>query len=215
MNSNLRKEIFIIDDHPIYIDGLIAAIYKDYADEFSVSGSANNIEKAREKLKKSDADIILLDLKLPGENGVVFSTELKNVYPDKKVIALTGETDNDTLFNTWMNGVDAIVMKYSGITELMSVVKKVLEGERIIGKDVPLVFDNQTRSIDKNKPYLSNREKQVLMMLMEGKHRKEVAEKLSMSQETVNTHCKKMFLKFKVNNLQALIHELKLQNLLK
>lgn len=200
-------EIFMIDDHPVYIDGISEAFYKSTKGKFCVSGSAKTIQEAREKIKKTYAEIILLDLKLPGESGVDFCAELKRTYPDKKVIALTGETDNTTLLNTWVNKADAIVMKYTGINELIGVIKTVRAGKRVIGKDVPIVFDTLNPLKEKNLPYLSPREQQVLKLLMSGYSRSETAEKLFIAAETVNAHCKKMFAKFKVNKLQALIKE--------
>lgn len=199
-------EIFIIDDHPIYIDGIIEAFNKSQINKkYYVSGSAYSIKDARKNIENSNAEVILLDLKLPGENGVDYCAELKNKYPDKKIIALTGETDNTTLYGAWMNNADAIVMKYTGVRELLSVINTVRRGDRVIGKDVPIVFGSINPDSDRDKPFLTHREQQVLTLLIAGHTRREVAEKIFISNETVNTHCKKMFAKFKVNNLQSLI----------
>lgn len=201
-------EIFLVEDHPIYRDGLIEAFYKKSKHKYCISGIANTIGEAREKMKNSDIEIILLDLKLPDESGVDFCAELKKNYPDKKVIALTGESENDVLYNTWMNKADAILMKNSGIDELISVIGEVRKGKRIIGSDVPLSFDKINPKKDKNKPSLTMRQQQVYKLLMTGMTKAEAAEKLCVSYETVNSHVKNLFVKFEVHSLSELTYKL-------
>ena len=197
-------EIFLIEDHPIFRDALVEAFYKKSTHKYVISGTAGTIGEAREKIKKSEADIILLDLKLPDESGVVFCAELKKKYPEKKVIALTGETENNMLLNTWLNKADAIIMKNSGIEEIISVIGEVLKGKRTLRSDIPLSFDSLNPLKDKNKPFLTAREGQVFELLMTGITKAEAAEKLFVSYETVNTHVKRMFSKFEVHNFTAL-----------
>lgn len=201
-------EIFIIEDHPVYIEG-IKNIFDKKSDHMFVGGWANSAEEAREKLKTSDADVIFLDLNLPGESGVDYCLEIKNTYKEKKVIALTAETDSEILFKVWLNKVDAILMKLSGKDVLTDTIHAVLMGKREIGKEVPPFFDISNSQKNSGKPALTKREQQVLNLLSGGFIRKEVAEKLNVSIDTVDTHCKNMFKKYNVNSLQQLIIELK------
>lgn len=204
----LVTELFIVEDHPVYIEG-IKNIFDRKQDKIYVSGWANSAEEAREKLKTSSADVILLDLNLPGESGVDYCLELKKEYRDKKIIALTAETDSDTLFKVWLNGVDAILMKLSGKSVLTDTISAVLSGKREIGKDVPPFFDITYTQNQESLPILTKREQQVLNLLSNGLIRKEVAEKLNVSIDTVDSHCKNMFKKYDVNSLQQLINKLK------
>ena len=199
-------EIFIIDDHPLYIEGIKRSFDKK-TDHIFVGGWATSIAEAREKLKTSLADVILLDLVLPGESGVDFCIELKRDYPDKKVIALTGESDEELLHNVWINKVDAIIMKVIGKKYLISTIKATLSGERKIGPNVPPFFDHHDSS--RNKPFLTRREQQVMHLLICGDYRKEVAEKLNISLDTVNKHCNNVFKKFDVDSLQKYIRKAK------
>lgn len=207
-------ELFIIEDHPIFIEGIVK-VFDVQADKMFVGGWANSAEAARERLKVSDADVILLDLTLPGESGVDFCLELKRDYPEKKVIALTAETDTEILFNVWMNRVDAILMKLAGKDVLIDTIHSILKGKREIGKDVPPFFDMSGSQRDNNVPVLTKREQQVLNLLSSGLIRKEVAEKLNVSIDTVDSHCKNMFKKYDVNSLQQLVNVLKSNKLLK
>lgn len=201
-------ELFIIEDHPIYVEGLIK-VFDVQTDKMFVGGWANSIAEARQKLKSSSADVVLLDLNLPDESGVDFCIELKREYTDKKVIALTAETDTEILFNVWMNNVDAIIMKLGGKEVLIDTIRAVLKGKREIGKDVPPFFDISGPQKTDHVPVLTKREHQVLNLLSSGFIRKEVAEKLNVTIDTVDTHCKNMFKKYNVNSLQQLINQLK------
>lgn len=201
-------ELFIIEDHPVYIEG-IKNIFDYKTDQMYVSGWANSVEEARIKIKNSPADVILLDLNLPGESGVDYCIELKSEYSDKKVIALTAETDSEILFKVWMNQVDAILMKLCDKETLVDTIHAVLKGRREIGKDVPPFFEFGESKRQGSKPILTKRENQVLSLLSSGLLRKEVAEKLNVTIDTVDSHCKNMFKKYEVNNLRQLINEMK------
>jgi DNA-binding NarL/FixJ family response regulator len=197
-------EIFIIDDHPMFIKG-IRETFKLKTDHIFIGGIAKTIAEARDKLKHSDADIIFLDLVLPGESGVDYCIELKKVYPEKKVIALTGELDTDKLYAVWNNNADAVISKVSGKKKLIKTINAVLEGQRIIGTDLPPLFDNQYKT--RNKPFLTRRESQVITLLVSGKLRKEVADILSISIDTVDKHCSNVYKKFEVDSLPRFIQE--------
>lgn len=199
------KEILIIDDHPIYISGLRDEFYKHPTSHYCISDDANTIAQARLALQNTYADIVLLDLKLPDESGADYCAELKKKYPDKYVIALTGETDHDILYQVWNNKVDAIIMKYCSVDEIIDVIRDIKNGKRVIGKNVPEFFTNPRK--DSHDTFLTKKEEQIFRLLDAGFSRKEVANKLFVAHETVNTHCKNMFTKYKVSNLQALIKE--------
>ncbi len=198
--------IFVIDDHPVFIDGIISIFDKD--DEIKVSGSATSAKKALPKLKQSTANIILLDLIMPEVSGIEFSLVLKNLYPDKKILVLTGELDPTTLYNAWMNKVDAILMKYCGKDELVDAIHSVLSGHRVIGNKVP-DFYNQIQNKNITTPRLTKSEQQVLNLLSLGHTREKVSEILGSNPNAINFHCRNLFRKFKKNKLISVIEEAK------
>jgi len=195
-------EIFIIDDHPAYIEG-IKRFFNKKTDNIFIGGWAKSIAIAREKLKTSMAQVIFLDLVLPGESGVEYCIELKREYKDIKVIALTGESDENLLYNVWLNGVDAIVNKVTGKKQLIKTIHSVLNNDRVIGSNVPPFFEYRDNSHDK--PFLTTREQQVFKLLVGGYYRKEVAEILDISLDTVGKHCTNVFKKYGVDSLQTYI----------
>ena len=152
-------ELFIIDDHPLFLEGIKNSFEKE-KDGVFIGGWSKSIAGAREKMKDSSAKVIFLDLVLPGESGVDFCLELKRKYPEKKVIALTGETDLNTLYQVWMNGADAILSKLSDKNQLLDAIEDVLNSKRTVGKDVPAFFDKAPNVI--KGPFLTFREEQVM-----------------------------------------------------
>ncbi|RLD45225.1 MAG: hypothetical protein DRI89_01685 [Bacteroidetes bacterium] len=199
--------IFIIDDHPVVIDG-IRSVFSDGKDKIKVSGWANSAKEALPKLKRSHAKVVLLDLIMPEFTGVEFCLVIKNQFPDKKVIALTGELNPTILYNAWMNKADAILMKYCGKQELIDTIHGVLAGNRIIGDQVP-DFDYYLRSNGKREQKLTPSEQQILNLLAKGLSRAEAGKILGTSQNAINFHCKNLFKKFNKNKIVAVIEEAK------
>lgn len=204
--------VFIIDDHPMFIDGIKSAFYNG-TDNIKISGSANSAEEALPFLMRTQAKLILLDLKMPGTSGDDFCLVIKNKFPEKKVIVLTGETDTTLLFNAWNNDADAILTKHCGKAELLKTIKSVLSGERVVGINVP-EFLKQRELNKSDRPKLTNSELKVLSKLSKGKSREEVSQILGSSQNTIDFHCKNIFKKFKMNKIMAVVDEAKRLNII-
>ncbi len=204
--------VFIIDDHPMVIKG-IKSIFKDENQGIRICGSALSAEESLSLIEESGADIILLDLMMPGISGVDHCSTLKKIHPDKKVIVLTGELNPVILKKAWSNMSDAIIAKYCGMDELVDVIKGVLQGRRIIGSDIPdFNQDNESDSLQAIK--LTNRETLILKLLSEGNTREEVSVTISSSQDTVKFHCKNIFRKFGRNKLVSVIQDAKSKGLI-
>lgn len=195
--------IFVIDDHPVFIDGL-RSIFDNREDRIKISGWAYSAKEALPKLKRSKAQVVLLDLVMPEFSGVEFCLLIKKQFPEKKVIALTGELNANLLYNTWLNMADAILMKYCGKEELLETIYAVLAGRRVLGKDVPEFYD-QLRASEQHKPYLTRTEMQILNLLAKGHKRQEVSDLLGSNLNAVNFHCKNLFKKFDKNNLLGVV----------
>ncbi len=205
--------IFVIDDHPVIIDGL-KSVFSDGKDKIKISGSATSAKKALSKLKRSSAKIVLLDLVMPETSGVEFCLVIKSMFPEKKIIAFTGEMNPSILYNTWNNGADAILMKYCHKDELVTTIHRVLAGCRIIGSKVP-EFRHVKLNRKKRTLKLTNREQKILNLLATGKSRKEVANVLGSSYDAIGFHCKNIFKKFNKNKLVFVLEEARKLKLIK
>ncbi len=198
--------IFIIDDHPLFIEGVSAALRKE-TEKFNIVGTATSADEAMEKLQNLDVDVVLLDLLMPVVNGVKCCGLIKKKYPGTKVIALTGELDTILLYEVWMNDADAIILKYSGKEELYNTIHTVIDGERQVGKGVPFFLKPEYEDRQKNLPHLTNREEQVLTKLAQGLSRKQTSDALFISTASVNFHCKNIYKKFGKHHLNEVIEE--------
>lgn len=199
----MRKvELFVIDDHPVFLEG-VKKLFNREKDGIHIGGWAKSIADARKKIKSSTANIVFLDLVLPGESGVDFCRELKNGCPEKKVIALTGETDPFILYRAYQNEADAIISKLSDKAQLLEAIDGVLKGKRIIGSGVPSFFDK--KSMLEEQPFLTKREFEVMNLLVIGVSRKKAAQILHVSEDTIHKHCDNVFKKFGVNKLSEYI----------
>ena len=199
--------IFVIDDHPVFIDGL-KSVFESGEDGIKISKYAYSANEALPLLKRSKAKVVLLDLMMPGITGDKFCMTIKTEFPEKKVIALTGELNTSLLYNVWMNKADAIIMKYSGKDEIVNAIKAVLTGQRFVGASVP-EFRSQFVNTEIGIPRLTNREKQILNLLAKGHSREEVGNVLGSNTNAISFHCKNIYRKLNKNKLFAVIGEAK------
>ncbi len=150
---------------------------------------------------------------MPEMDGIECCKEIKKLYPDVKVIAFTGETNTQVYYDIWLQKVDGILLKTCECDELISTIKGVMLDQKIIGINVPSFFEKA--SPKKSKPVLTKKEKELLKLLGTGLSRKEAADSLFISIDTVNVHCKNIFKKFNNNKLNSIIAEAKKAKMLK
>lgn len=200
-------EVFVIDDHPIVNQGINDVFaYNDYG--VSVVGSATNVNEALDQIINLEPDVILLDIVMPDINGVECCKRIKTDYPNIKVIAYTGELDTGLLLDIWLEKADAVVLKTSGVEELIKTIKKVMDGQRVIGTNVPEFFTKSNEN-KKVRIRLTRIETEVLNHLGEGMTRKEVAEKMNRAMDTINFHCRNIFKKFGNHRIHEIVKEAK------
>ena len=193
-------ELFIIEDQPVYANAL-KNLFNRKTDNIYVGGIAHTLDAARRKLIISKPDIILLDLILENEISAELCIELKDSYPDLKVIVLTGSKDAFLLQQVWWNGADAIISKLFDKEEFIDTINSVMKGKTILGSKLPPIHDKHVKTRDKL--FLTKRENQIINLLLNGNKRKVAAEILNISIETVNKHCTNIFHKFEVDNLSS------------
>lgn len=205
--------LFIVDDHFYLIQGLTAVLeHKEY--EINIVGSATSGNEALTKLKLLEVDIVLLDIIMPEMDGIECCKQIKEKFPDIKVIALTGELNPDVLVNIWLEKVDGILTKTGGVDELISTIKSVMKGQRVIGEDVPYFFEY---CVPKTEPVpkLTKTEREVLNLLGSGLTRQEAADKINRTKYSIEFHCKNLFRKFNTNRIHSIISEARKARLIK
>lgn len=173
----------------------------DRADGFECLSDYGSAEAALEGLSKDRPQVVLMDINLPGINGVECVRKLKQMLPQTQVIMLTAYEDTDNIFNALAAGASGYLLKRTKSAELLEAIKDVLKGgspmTTHIARKVVQSFQQAPASQQQTES-LSAREKEVLDALAQGLMYKEIAEKLGISYETVHTYIRRIYEKLQV-----------------
>ena len=202
-------DILLVDDHKIMRDG-IRAILK-HSEEFQVVGEAETGSDAVQLCKKLLPDIVLMDIGLPGLNGIEATAEVLRHCPDTRVIVLSMYDDEHSVVSAIRSGARAFVLKKASDNDLLDALRTVAKGGSYLSPQVSDRLLNRIQRGDlesKQLPSalegLSPRELQVLRLVAEGKTSKEIAIMLDLGLQTVRSYRKTMMKKLNVNNVAGL-----------
>jgi len=181
-------QILIADDHEMFREG-IKRICEDNPD-LVVAGEASNGNEVLEKVAAREYDLLLLDIAMPGLNGLDTLKQLKTMQPKLRVLVLSMYPEDEYAVRAIKAGAAGYLTKAKASRELMEAIKKISDGGNYIDASVAekLLFDMKS---DSSKPLhrtLSDREYQILTMIVSGKKVGEIAEELSLSVKTVSTY---------------------------
>ncbi|NSW83236.1 MAG: response regulator transcription factor [Syntrophothermus sp.] len=204
-----KVRVLIADDHALVREGLRRLLELD--ERIEVVGEAGDGQGAINLARKYRPDVILMDVNMPGTDGVAATQVIKKEMPETDIIALTVYEDEQVV-EMVKAGVSAYVLKDVGPDELTSTIFKVREGNVIIhprvAGQVAKELVRQNRKRDEMK--LTKRERDVLELLVKGYSNKEVAAALFISEKTVKNHLTSIFRKLEVKDrTQAVIYALK------
>ncbi|OJU27454.1 MAG: hypothetical protein BGN92_11840 [Sphingobacteriales bacterium 41-5] len=205
-------KILIVDDQQIVIDGLSALIGN--APDLKIVAGVNDPELVFENVKDHNPDVILMDLNMPGKDGIECTKELKEAIPDIKILMLTGYDDIELIRESLKTGARGYLLKNTGKEELVIAIKAVATGGRYLDDNVQdkiiQSFTDETKertaSNENNiSELLSKRENEILKLIIQGKKSAEIASELFISINTVDTHRKNILAKCDVKNTAQLI----------
>ena len=181
-------KIAIADDHPIVRSGL-KQIIGDEAD-LQIVGDAANGRKLLEIVRSIKVDVVVLDLAMPGMDGIDVLKQIKAEAPETAVIILTLHPEAQYALRLLRAGADGYVTKASATDELIKAVRKVHMGGKYIGPELAerIAFQLDGDAPERPHERLSDREYQVFLMLAAGKTVSEIADKLALSVKTVSTY---------------------------
>ena len=202
-------QILLVDDHRIMRDGIRAILQK--SSEFQVVGEAENGVDAVQAAKKARPDMVLMDIGLPGLNGIEATAEILRHCPDTKVIILSMYDDEHSVVSAIRSGARAFVLKKASDSDLLEALRAVGKGGSYLSPQVSdrLLSRIQRGDLDsKSLPTileaLSPRELQVMRLVAEGKTSKEIAVMLDLGLQTVRSYRKTMMKKLGVSNVAGL-----------
>lgn len=189
--SDRKIRVLVVDDHPVLRDGVAAALQNQV--DMEMVGEARNGEEAVERFRELRPDVTLMDLQMPGMNGVDAITAIRVEHPDARIIVLTTYTGDAQAVRALKAGAAGYLLKGSLRTELIDAIRDVHRGHRHVTRDV--ADEIATHVVDE---ILSEREIAILRLVAIGKANKQVAAELGLSEETIKGHMKNIFAKLGV-----------------
>lgn len=197
-------KLFIVEDHPLVRVGLKMALSQSDG-RFVVVGESGSKAGFFKQLPEIDADVVILDIILPDGTGIEIAESLKQSHPDIKILVLSAETGEDTIASLVEIGIDGFVGKNISSEELYTAIEYVADGAEYFGREISKII--REISIAKNAPddKFTDRETEIISLCSQGYVVKEIADRLNISIDTVNTHKYNIFKKLGINNSVELV----------
>ena len=206
-----KIKVIIADDHTMFRDGLKASF-----------NSSNNIEVVAEagdgwgvinKLKDTDCDVIIIDVNMPGIDGIETAKLIKDIKPGAKILLLTMHDNKNYLMDAFGVGVHGYILKMAKVEKLFYAIEQISKGEIYfdpdIAKSLPPVkegdFSRQAAEYFKEDYNLTQRETEILLLLVSGYSAAEISKSIRVSESTVNNHRHRIFKKLGVKNIVELV----------
>ena len=199
----MKKRIIIVDDHEIVRLGLKSLL--DQYPQYEVVSEAKNAKEAIAQVETYKPDIVLMDIRLPGKSGIDACEEIKQNFPDVKVIMLTSYAEDEMLFSAIKAGASGYILKQIDSSGLAKSIEAVARGEASLDPAVTQrVFQEVRRAVKDEEAAsfteLSQQEKMVLKLVSEGKTNREIAQSLYLGEGTVRNYVSSILSKLSVSN---------------
>lgn len=198
-----KQRILIVDDHEVVRLGLKALL--EQHPQFEVVAEAGNSKEALEQVERYLPDVVLMDIRLPGESGIDATERITTNYPEIRVIILTSYAEDEMLFSAIRSGASGYVLKQIGAEDLIKAVEAIGRGEALLDPAVTQrVFQEVRRAVREEEASafanLSQQEKHVLLLVSEGRTNREIAKTLFLGEGTVRNYVSSILSKLTVSN---------------
>jgi DNA-binding NarL/FixJ family response regulator len=187
----MKTSILIADDHPIFREGLRGLLERE--PEMTVVGEASNGEEAVSLARELHPDVVIMDITMPGVNGIEATRRILMEQDDIRVVVLSMESGRRFVVEALEAGVVGYMLKDSFFNELASAVRTVVNGDIYFSPNISeLIIRDYLKCIPTHVPLthdcLTDRERQLVQLIADGKNTKEIAGELGVSQKTVDVH---------------------------
>jgi two-component system invasion response regulator UvrY len=192
--------VLLVDDHELVRTGIEALL--NAAEDIRVVSVAKSGEEAIYAVGKIAADVVMMDVNMPGIGGVEACRRILQHNPGIKIIALSVHNDGPIPYQLLKLGVLGFISKGSPVDEMIHAIRMVIAGKRYLCSDVAnnLAFQGLPGSHESPFSKLSQREAEVVTLILQGKTIKEMAEMLMLSDKTVNTYRYRLYDKLQIKN---------------
>jgi DNA-binding NarL/FixJ family response regulator len=185
------KRIVIVDDHPLFRKGLQEMIHSD--GNFAICGEASNAAEAMEVIRKLNPDLAIVDLSLPGTNGIELIKNIRAEFSRMPILVLSMHDESLYALRALRAGAEGYVMKHEAMANVIHAINEVFNGRpylspamaaQVITKFAHRDDEDETDAVER----LSDRELEILELIGKGKDVREIAKLLHLSPKTVETH---------------------------
>jgi DNA-binding NarL/FixJ family response regulator len=185
------KRIVIVDDHPLFRKGLEQLIHSDGA--FAVCGEAGNAAESMDVIRKLNPDLAIVDLSLPGANGIELIKNIRAEFPNLPILVLSMQDESLYGLRALRAGANGYVMKHEAMANVVQAIHEVFSGRpylspamaaQVITKFAKKSSEGESDAVDR----LSDRELEILELIGKGREVRQIADLLHLSPKTVETH---------------------------
>ncbi|MCH8009456.1 MAG: response regulator transcription factor [Chloroflexi bacterium] len=185
-----KTRVMIVDDHEVVREGLRSLLRR--RQELAVVGEADSVASAIEEARKTEPDVVIMDVRLPDGSGVEACREIRSERPETKVLMLTSYADEEAVFASIMAGAIGYLLKQTSTKTLIEAIDRAMRGESLLDPAVTQRVLERVRSgkqdEDEELALLSEQEKKILDLIAEGKTNKEIAKEIFLSDKTVKNY---------------------------
>jgi DNA-binding NarL/FixJ family response regulator len=203
-------KVLVVDDHQLMIEGLRSLLEDE--EDILFSAGANSMQEALDYAAAHPVDVVLMDINMPDGSGIDATSRLKALYPNIKVLALTMHNDISIITRMIEAGASGYILKHTKMNEVVEAIRVVYGNQRYLGRDTQkIIMDNLSSPPDSFEPamekkdVLSAREKEVLSLVAKELSNQQIAEKLFISERTVEAHRRNIFIKTKTKTIVGLM----------
>lgn len=193
----------IVDDHPIVTEGL--QVLFSQSKEVEIIRSFKTGSALLEYGMLGKVDIILLDVFLPDVNGIDLCLKIKKNYPKIIILAMSSQSERSIVLQMIKNGANGYLLKSASLEEFKNCINKAVAGELVFSNEVKGIIQKTSIHDLKAVPRLTRREKEILLLLADGKSTQEISDTLFLSYLTVQTHRRNLLNKCQARNLAELL----------
>ena len=202
----MKYKVVLVDDHKLFRKGLRMLI--DTLGRFEVAGEASNGIEFLDMIGTSLPDIVMLDIAMPEKDGIEAARQALARYPDLKIITLSMFGEQDYYFKMVDAGVKGFLLKNSDFTEVRMALETVVEGGNYFSRELLMNLVNSLKNspeeLTPDSP-LSDREKEIILLICKGMSTQEIADSLCLSKRTVDSHRANILLKTGCRNTASLV----------
>ncbi|EEL89557.1 DNA-binding response regulator [Bacillus cereus] len=206
-------KILVVDDHAFLRDAIRSIL--EVESDMKVVGEASSGDEVLGKVEECRPDCILMDINLPGKNGIEATGLVKKKYPNCRVLVFTMYEHDEYLMDALQSGADGYLLKDSSSEQVVAAIRMLYQGDSVIHPRMTkklITYHQQKMKLESNENELTEREKEILFELVKGLSNKEIAEALYISDKTVKIHINKIFKKLNVKSRsQAVIYAVRNQ----